>query len=119
VSAAVSSLISCSTRQDGRFPTMAQASPTGLLDALGAVADPRKSRGVRHRFVSVLALAACAVAAGARSFIGIAEWAQDLSPALRLALGIGRVAPSESTINPWGCQMVCVSEGRSEGGDSL
>jgi predicted transposase YbfD/YdcC len=77
---------------------MAAMSPQGLLEALGSVADPRKKRGVRHRFVSVLALCACAVLAGARSFIAIAEWASDLTPPLHANLGIGRVPPCESTI---------------------
>ena len=77
---------------------MAAMSPQGLLEALSAVADPRKSRGVRHRFISILALGACAVLSGARSCIAIAEWAMDLTPLLRAKLGIGRVPPCESTI---------------------
>src|ERR1700737_2235965 len=44
-----------------------------VLSVLAAVADPRARRGVRHR----LALAVCAVLAGARSFTAIAEWAAD------------------------------------------
>jgi beta-glucosidase len=32
---------------------MAAMSPQGLLEALGAVTDPRKRRGVRHRFISI------------------------------------------------------------------
>jgi predicted transposase YbfD/YdcC len=98
VSAVASSLIPSATRQGGRFPAMAQMPPDGLLSALSAVVDPRRRRGVRHRFVSVLAVSVCAVLAGARSFTGIAEWARDLSPALRATLGVGRTAPSESTI---------------------
>jgi len=77
---------------------MAAMSPQGLLEALSAVADPRRRRGVRHRFISILALCACAVLAGARSFVAIAEWAMDLTPLLRAKLGIGRVPPCESTI---------------------
>ena len=38
----------------------------GLLDALAAVPDPRKRRGVRYAFTAVLACAVCAVLAGAR-----------------------------------------------------
>lgn len=53
---------------------------------------------MRHRFVSVLAVSVCAVLAGARSFTAIAEWAHDLTPAVRASLGIGRVPPCESTI---------------------
>ena len=42
----------------------------------------------------------CAVLAGARSYIAIAEWARDLTPRVRARLGLGRRAPSESTIRP-------------------
>jgi len=98
VSACVSSLIPSAVRHPGRLGAMAAMSPQGLLEALSAVADPRKSRGVRHRFISILALCACAVLAGARSFIAIAEWAMDLSALLRAKLGVGRVTPCESTI---------------------
>jgi len=38
------------------------------------------------------------VLAGARSYLAIAEWSHDLSPAVRLRLGLGRAAPRESTI---------------------
>jgi hypothetical protein len=38
------------------------------------------------------------VLAGARTFTAIAEWAHDLTPAVRIRLGLGRTAPSESTI---------------------
>jgi len=69
-----------------------------LLVALAAVPDPRKTRGRRHRLVTVLAVSVCAVLAGARSYVAIAEWAHDLPVSARLRLGIGRRAPSESTI---------------------
>jgi hypothetical protein len=64
--------------------------------------DPGKRRGVRHRFISILALCACAVLAEARSFIAIAEWALDLTPLPRGELGIGRVPPCESSGRPVG-----------------
>src|SRR3954463_2096950 len=69
-----------------------------LLVALAAVTDPRKSRGVRHRLVTVLAAAVCAVLAGARSYVAIAEWAHDLPISVRLRRGMGRATPSESTL---------------------
>jgi predicted transposase YbfD/YdcC len=53
---------------------------------------------VRHRLVTLLAVAVCAVLGGARSFTAIAEWAHDLPISVRVRLGLGRVAPSESTI---------------------
>ena len=69
-----------------------------LLVRLAGVPDPRKARGCRHRLVTVLAVSVCAVLAGARSFVAIAEWAHDLPVSARVRLGIGRRAPSESTI---------------------
>jgi len=72
--------------------------PGDLLAALARVVDPRARRGVRHRLTVILAIGACAVLAGARSLVAIAEWAHDLSPAVRVRLGIGRRAPSEAAI---------------------
>jgi hypothetical protein len=40
--------------------------PADLMAALAAVPDPRSRRGIRHRLVSVLALAVCAVLAEAQ-----------------------------------------------------
>ena len=72
--------------------------PVDLLAAVSAVTDPRARRGVRHGLVTILAVAVCAVLAGARSYVAIAEWAHDLTPVMRLRLGVRRSAPSESTI---------------------
>ena len=65
---------------------------------LAAVVDPRARRGVRHRCRAVLGIAVCAVLSGARSYTAIAEWAQDLTPTVRLRLGLRRRSPCESTI---------------------
>ena len=46
-----------------------------LVQALGAVPDPRHRRGRRHSLQSVLLLALGAVLAGARSYAAIADWA--------------------------------------------
>ncbi|MBP2370425.1 ISAs1 family transposase [Pseudonocardia parietis] len=69
-----------------------------LADALGGVVDPRKRRGVRHGLVVVLTAAVCAVAAGARSFVAVAEWVTDLPADMAAALGTEDRCPSESTI---------------------
>jgi predicted transposase YbfD/YdcC len=69
-----------------------------LLTVLGSLVDPRARRGVRHCLVSVLAVAVCAVVAGARSFCAIAEWAADAPIDVLSALGITGVPPHESTI---------------------
>ncbi|MEV6592613.1 transposase family protein [Streptomyces acidicola] len=77
----------------------------GLLRYLAAVPDPRRRRGVRHSLVVILAVAACAVLAGATSLSAIDEWVQDTSPDVLEALKArahpvsgARIAPSESTI---------------------
>lgn len=74
--------------------------PSDLVAALATVPDPRARRGVRHQLVTVLALAVCAVLAGARSYVAIAEWAHDLPLGVRVRLGltVGRATPSESAI---------------------
>jgi predicted transposase YbfD/YdcC len=76
-----------------------------LSDHLAVVPDPRKRRGVRHRLLSVLLIAAAAVCAGARSFTAIGEWAAD-APQQVLARLTARhdphldryVAPGEATL---------------------
>jgi predicted transposase YbfD/YdcC len=70
----------------------------GLREALAEVVDPRKRRGVRHGLVVVLTVAVCAVAAGARSFVAVAEWVADVPDDIADVLGTARRCPSESTI---------------------
>jgi predicted transposase YbfD/YdcC len=69
-----------------------------LLHALAAVPDPRARRGVRYRLTSMLAVAVCAVLAGAATFAAIADWAADLDPAVRLRLGFTKAIPAGSTV---------------------
>jgi predicted transposase YbfD/YdcC len=69
-----------------------------LVEALSQVPDPRKPRGVRHGVLAVLLLGACAVLTGARSFAAIAEYAHDTGRVVLEVLGVGAVAPHESTI---------------------
>ena len=47
-----------------------------LIEILKSLPDPRKKRGKRHRIISIMAIAICAVLCGARSYASIAEWAQ-------------------------------------------
>jgi predicted transposase YbfD/YdcC len=68
-----------------------------LLGVLGKVPDPRDPRGVRYPLTGVLAVAVCAVVAGARSFAAIGEWALDLGADQLDRLGLDR-APVESTL---------------------
>jgi predicted transposase YbfD/YdcC len=69
-----------------------------LQVALAELADPRKARGIRHGLVVVLTAAVCAVAAGARSFVAVAEWVADLPEQAAVVLGTARRCPSESAI---------------------
>jgi predicted transposase YbfD/YdcC len=72
---------------------------------LACLPDPRARRGRRHNLVSVLLTAACAVLAGARSYMAIGQWArhapQDTLSRLgfhpRGPLGVRRAA-SVSTV---------------------
>ena len=59
----------------------------GLLECLATVPDPRSPRGVRHRLVYILALAAAAVLGGATSLLAVGEWVADAPPDTLIALG--------------------------------
>jgi hypothetical protein len=61
----------------------------GLLEVLAGVSDLRARRGVHHRLVTVLAVSACAVRAGARFLTAIAEWVADLPAEVRVVLDVG------------------------------
>nr|WP_255638761.1 ISAs1 family transposase [Amycolatopsis sp. DSM 110486] len=79
--------------------------PGDLRKHLARVPDPRHRRGVRHSIESILALTAVAVAAGARSFTAIGEWAADAPQHVLALLGTRfdsradrYVAPDEATL---------------------
>src|SRR4051812_45226269 len=61
-----------------------------LLDHLSRRPDPRARRGIRHGWCSLLAIAAVAVLAGARSFTAVAEWAADAPQQVLAVLGVRR-----------------------------
>jgi hypothetical protein len=50
-----------------------------LLSVLKTLPDPRHKRGIRHRNISLIALAVCAVVCGCRSYAAIAQWADQCS----------------------------------------
>jgi len=70
----------------------------GLLAYLATVHDPRRASGRRHPLVAILAVAAAAVLAGARSMTAIAEWAADTPQPVRAALGARRDAPDQRVV---------------------
>jgi predicted transposase YbfD/YdcC len=64
----------------------------GLLAALARVPDPRDRRGTRYPLASILAVAVCAVLAGASTFAAITDWASDLDDIAGRRLGFtGRI----------------------------
>lgn len=90
------------TRKEGfmvldmdRLPLHGQG---GLFECLEGFPDTRKRRGIRHKVESILATALCAVLAGARSFVAIAEWAAEQPPETLRRLGSrSGKPPSERT----------------------
>jgi predicted transposase YbfD/YdcC len=82
---------------EDEFPDV-PAAPDSLLAVLRGVPDPRRKRGIRHPLGSILAVAACAVASGAKSFVAIAEWIAEATPAMLALVGVTGEPPSESTI---------------------
>ena len=70
----------------------------GLLDALARIPDPRDPRGIRYPLSAVLAVAVCAVMAGASSFAAITDWLHDLDEHARARLGFDDAVPVGTTM---------------------
>ncbi len=71
-----------------------------LLEALAKVPDPRSRHGRRYQIASVLGIAVCAMACGARSQYAIAQWGKEHFVLVKEALGLTRKrAPSQTTIH--------------------
>jgi hypothetical protein len=73
---------------------VAEGEHAGLLHALSAVPDPRSPRGLRYPLAGLLAVAVCAVMAGASSVTAIADWLHDLDDIARARLGFLRGIPA-------------------------
>lgn len=78
-------------------PMPAGAVVSSLVEALSRVPDPRAARGVRHGVLAVSLIGACAVLAGARLLVAVAEYAHDGGRVVLSVLGVGAVVPHEST----------------------
>jgi hypothetical protein len=78
----------------------ARAERESLLEALRAVPDPRFRRGRRYELATVLALAVCATACGARSLYAMAQFGRDHRELVCQALGIARLTtPDHATLH--------------------
>jgi hypothetical protein len=64
---------------------------------LAEVPDPRDPRGIRYQLATLLAVAVCAVLAGAVTFAALADWLEDLPETDLPALGLTR-RPVASTV---------------------
>ena len=71
-----------------------------LLAYLATISDPRDRRGRRHPLVAILAIAAAAVLAGARSMAAIAEWAGDAPQLVRVGLAPAVMRPPTGSCPP-------------------
>jgi predicted transposase YbfD/YdcC len=91
--ASASSLSALLPASDGASGPLSTADSIRLVQALKAVADPRRRRGRRHGLQSVLLLALQAVMAGASSWVAIAQW----SATAPQALGVCGTPPSAAT----------------------
>jgi hypothetical protein len=69
-----------------------------LLVVLTAVPDPRDLRGRRYSLVSILAVAVCAVLAGACTFAAVADWVRDTDQQVWDRLGFTDRVPAATTI---------------------
>jgi hypothetical protein len=65
---------------------------------LAKIPDPRDPRGIRYPLSAVLAVAVCAVMAGASSFAAIADWLHDLDEHAQTRLGFGDAVPVGTTM---------------------
>jgi len=82
---------------EDEFPEVPKASAVSLATLNTVSQTPRKPRGLRHELPAILAIAACAVVAGASTFVAIAEWAAAAAPAALVKLGVTGEVPCEST----------------------
>jgi hypothetical protein len=88
-----------------------------LFELFEGIADFRKARGKRHSMQFILAVSACAVLAGRRSFSAIAEWAADQTREILRRLGsrYGK-SPSEPTVRRVLGRMDAAESDRAVGG---
>jgi len=70
---------------------------TSLFDALSQIDDPRKARGVRHPYTSLLALTFLGLLCRQTDMAGLQRWAEDHWQTLKGPLGFTRKKPPHAT----------------------
>jgi predicted transposase YbfD/YdcC len=68
-----------------------------LLDAFGRIDDPRKARGLRHPFTSILTLTFLGLLCRQTDFASLQRWAADNWRTLKGSLGFTRKKPPHAT----------------------
>jgi predicted transposase YbfD/YdcC len=81
-----------------RPAAVADGEHRSLLVALAVVPDPRDPRGRRYQLASMLAVAVCAVLAGACTFAAVSDWVRDLDRAVWVRLGFTDRLPAATTV---------------------
>jgi hypothetical protein len=71
---------------------------SGLPAVLSKIPDPRDPRRIRYPPAAVLAVAVCAVMAGAASFAAITDWLHDVDKHPCTRLGFTDVVPAGTTV---------------------
>ena len=94
----IPALSAVTTPTDTPIHPVTDSEQAGLLQALAVVPDPRSPRGLRYPLAGLLAVAVCAVVAGATSVAAITDWLHDLDDISRARLGFRRGVPATSTI---------------------
>jgi predicted transposase YbfD/YdcC len=94
----IPALSAVTTPTDAPTCPVTEGEQVGLLHALSAVPDPRSARGLRYPLAGLLAVAVCAVLAGATSVTAIADWLHDLDDLARARLGFYRGVPATTTM---------------------
>jgi predicted transposase YbfD/YdcC len=70
----------------------------GLFEALSTIPDPRDPRGCRYSLVSILAVAVCAVLAGACTFAAVSDWVRHQDQSVWGRLGFTDRVPAATTV---------------------
>ena len=83
---------------DGLPAAVTEGDRRSLFVALAAVPDPRGLRGRRYPLVSMLAVAVCAVLAGACTFAAITDWVRDQDRSVWGRLGFTDRVPAATTL---------------------
>ncbi|WP_406071063.1 ISAs1 family transposase [Micromonospora sp. NBC_01638] len=86
-------------RPTGTLPAVVtEGDRQGLFEVLSTIPDPRDPRGCRYSLVSILAVAVCAVLAGACTFASVTDWVRNQDQEVWDRLGFSDRVPAATTV---------------------